>query len=220
LSDVEPVLHCVCVCDHVLQLRERSVQEYEGTLQTMLTWQPSTAQRFYLPGAPTHFPVAVQRQWHSMDLHSSSSSGSGSGSSNSGQGSAAAAGDEAGAAAVRQLSPEEQQTLEQLSNMMQQQLGQGLPDRAYRGERSLLLSTLSPQAAKERLGRWVGCCGEDYVTQLMTKEPTLLGHEPQVLLSTLEAVSSRLQLSPTVRSVCWCIRGARLLCLAFEVCCV
>jgi hypothetical protein len=177
----------------------------------MLSWQPSPAQRFYLPGAPTHFPVVVQRQWHSLGIHSSSSSSSSmspgtdasssSSTSSNGNGSAtAAAGDEAGAAAVRQLTPEEQRTLAQLSTMMQQQLGQGLPDRAFRGERSLLLSSLSPQAVKERLGRWVGCCGEDYVTQLMTKEPTLLGHEPQVLLSTLEAVSSRLQLSPTVRT--------------------
>jgi hypothetical protein len=32
----------------------------------------------------------------------------------------------------------------------------------------------------------------------MVKEPALLGHEPQVLLATLEAVSSQMQLTPKV----------------------
>lgn len=193
-----------------VQLRERSVREYEGTLQAMLAWQPSTPNRFYLPEAPTHFPVVVQRQWDALG-HSSSSSSDGSSSKSSSTAAASAAGqqqdslhqqqqqqDGAAAAAVRQLTAGEQQTLSRLSSTLQQQLGSGLPDRALRGERSVLLASLSPEAVRERLGRWVGCCGREYVGQLMVKEPTLLGHEPQVLLATLEAVSSQMQLTPKV----------------------
>lgn len=198
-------MFCLCV-----QLRERSVREYEGTLQAMLAWQPSTPNRFYLPEAPTHFPVVVQRQWDALG-HSSSSSSDGSSSKSSSTAAASAAGqqqdslhqqqqqqDGAAAAAVRQLTAGEQQTLSRLSSTLQQQLGSGLPDRALRGERSVLLASLSPEAVRERLGRWVGCCGREYVGQLMVKEPTLLGHEPQVLLATLEAVSSQMQLTPKV----------------------
>lgn len=101
-------------------------------------------------------------------------------------------------AALRQPSAEEQQMLDRISAVLQQQLGVGLPDRALRGERSVLIASLAPEAVKERLGAWVGCCGRDYVIQLMTKEPTLLGHEPKVLLNTLQAVSSLMQLSPQV----------------------
>jgi hypothetical protein len=198
-------MFCLCV-----QLRERSVREYEGTLQAMLAWQPSTPNRFYLPGAPTHFPVVVQRQWDAFGHSSSSSSDSSSSSSKSSSTAAASAAgqqqdslhqqqqDGAAAAAVRQLTAGEQQTLSRLSSTLQQQLGSGLPDRALRGERSVLLASLSPEAVRERLGRWVGCCGREYVGQLMVKEPTLLGHEPQVLLATLEAVSSQMQLTPKV----------------------
>lgn len=216
------------------------MREYEGTLQAMLTWQPSTPNRFYLPGAPTHFPVVVQRQWDALGHSASSSSSSTTDLSSSGssqQAAASTAGDQSlqqqqgGAPAtqqpepppVRQLTPDEQQTLARLSTVLQQQLGCGLPDRALRGERSLLLASLSPEAVRERVGRWVGCCGREYVGQLLVKEPTLLGHEPQVLLATLEAVNTQLRLTPKVRGAmsCSCSCGCRCretsleLCLAF-----
>lgn len=214
---------CVHACVHAsVQLRERSQREYEATLQSMLDWQPSTASRFYLPGAPTHLPVVVQQQWDALSsghftssesvtrAGSSSSSGTddasavaaaagvAGSSAAAAAGAAAEAAGEPAAAAVRQVSADEQQTLDRISSVMQQTLGVGLPDRALRGERSLLIASLSPDAVRERLGAWVGCCGRDYVAQLMTKEPTLLGHEPKVLLNTLQAVNSEMRLSPQV----------------------
>jgi hypothetical protein len=207
---------CLRSC-HAVQLRERSQREYESTLQSMLDWQPRTANRFYLPGAPTHLPVVVQRQWDALSsgklvssesaaAHAGSSSGAVTDDASTAAGAGTgAAGAEAGeaaaaAAAVRQVSPDEQQILQRISSVMQQTLGVPLPDRALRGERSLLIASLSPEAVRERLEAWVGCCGRDYVAQLMSKEPTLLGHEPKVLLNTLQAVSSEMQLSPQVGS--------------------
>lgn len=174
------------------------MREYEGTLQAMLAWQPSTPTRFYLPGAPTHFPVVVQRQWDALGHTASSTQQAATPAAGDQPLQDAAALQQPEPPAVRQLSLDEQQTLVRLSAVLQQQLGAGLPDRALRGERSLLLASLSPEAVRERLGRWVGCCGREYVGQLMGKEPTLLGHEPQVLLATLEAVNSHMQLTPKV----------------------
>lgn len=204
-----------------MQLRERSVREYEGTVQGMLEWQGSSSSnaeqpRYYLPGAPTHFPVVVQRQWDTLHTSSSSSSGRTSGSQGDDSSESTASPSShppAAAASVRQLSAEEQATLAGIDAVMQQQLGCALPARAYRGERSLLLASLSPQAIKDRVSRWVGCCGREFVVQLMTKEPMLLGHEPQVLLSTLEAVSSEMKLSPQVRRMDGYIHSRRLLLL-------
>jgi hypothetical protein len=183
---------------HVLravQLRERSQREYEVVLQAMLNWQPSTINRYYIPDAPPHFPVVVQRQWDALNSSSSSSS-----SSDLAPSAGAAA---AEPAVLRQPSAEDQQMLTRISGVLQQQLGVGLPDRALRGERSAVIVSLAPEAVKERLGAWVGCCGKDYVMQLMSKEPTLLGQEPKVLLSTLQAVSSLMQLSPQVGAGLW-----------------
>lgn len=196
------MLYAMSCC---LQLRERSQREYEATLQAMLDWQPRTTNRFYIPDVPSHFPVVVQRHWGELSgssaSASSSSASSTEGTSSSSENAAAAtAGEQPAAAAVRQPTPEEQQTLDRISAVMKQQLGVGLPERGLRGERSILIASLSPEAVKERLGAWVGCCGRDYVSQLMSKEPTLLAYEPKVLLNTLQAVSGVMQLSPQVGS--------------------
>jgi len=183
-----------------LQLHEKNMRDYEATVQAMTNWQ-STGTRFYLPGAPTHFPVVVQRQWATLS-HSPPTTTTTTSSSSAQATEADAKGAQQAAAetvaAVRQLSLEEQRALADISSVVQQQLGSGLPDRALRGERSLLLASLAPQAVKERLARWVAVCGKEYVAQLVMKEPTLLGHEPRVLLDTLEGVSQEMGLSTQV----------------------
>lgn len=172
------------------------MRDYEATVQAMTNWQ-SAGTRFYLPGAPTHFPVVVQRQWAILSHTPPTTSSSSTEADATGAQQATAE----PAAAVRQLSPEEQQALAGISSVVQQQLGSGLPDRALRGERSLLLGSLAPQAVKERLARWVAVCGKEFVSQLVMKEPTLLGHEPRVLLDTLEGISQEMGLSTQVGAV-------------------
>lgn len=178
---------------HAFQVRERTVHDYQASLDSIINWQPS-GQTLYIPDAPRHLPVAVQLTWQQ---HSSSATGS-----------TAAAGEDAAtpaASAARQLTHAEQQTLQQISSVVQQQLGHPLPDRAFVGERSFLLSSLAAAAVSERLKRWVGCCSKAYVSQLMTKEPCLLGQEPQVLLKTLEALNQQLQM-PTEQCVAFALK--------------
>jgi hypothetical protein len=199
----------------VLQLREKAVKDYEAALQHLLVWQPSTQQRLYLP-APSHLPVAVQRTWVTTPSSSSSSS----------EATAAAA-----ATSMRELSPEELRVLQQIDAMVVQQLGCSLPERAHRGERGHLLASLAAAAVRERLVRWAGCCGREYVVQLVTKEPSVLSLEPEVLLRTLEALSQEMQLTAEVCAygkaasgdrMCWmrCVSAAGVAAQrALQLCC-
>jgi hypothetical protein len=184
----------------LLQMRERTVRDYQACLDQLLTWQPA-GQALYIPGAPRHLPVAVQQSWLSSSS-SSSSSGLHVTEAPTDSATAAAAADSKPAWSP---SPEEQRTLQQISSAVQQQLGQPLPTRAFAGERGQLLSCLAAAAVSERLRRWVSCCGRGYVQQLVTKEPSLLAHEPQALLQTLEALNSVLEL-PTADCVAFALK--------------
>jgi hypothetical protein len=102
---------------------------------------------------------------------------------------------------VRELSRSERSTVQAVAAAVQQALGLPLPERGFRGGRGALLASLSPAAVKERVGRWVGCCGADFTRQLVSKEPTLLALEPDVLLATLEALNRHMELAPQARRV-------------------
>lgn len=154
------------------------MQEYQACLDRTLNWQ-GTGQYTYFPDAPRFLPVALQRNW----IPSSSSS-------------APDAADDSQAADTKLLSPSDTAAVKAINQIVTRQLGSGaaLPDRAFKGERGLYLASLSPQAAADRLKRWASCCGQEYVTQLIKREPCLLGLEPQALLKTLEALNRTLQL--------------------------
>eukprot|EP00775_Hariotina_reticulata_P010173 gene10173-10333_t len=191
------------------RVREKTVRDYQATLDQLLTWQ-GKAQRSYLP-APTHLPVAVQQHWTAAIAAVTSSSTVSSMHGSTMEPEEAAAPDKesapADAPAVKELSPEDQAVVRSINKVVQKQLGQSvqLPDRSLRGERGLLLAALSTAAVAERLRSWIACCGEAFVAQLMVKEPCLLAHEPQVLLKTLEGLNQQLRL-PTQGCVAYVLK--------------
>ncbi|KAF6256152.1 hypothetical protein COO60DRAFT_1640988 [Scenedesmus sp. NREL 46B-D3] len=183
----------------IRKMRERTVRDYQACLDQLLMWQPAGT-ALHIPGAPRHLPVAVQQAWTS-----SSSSSSSLPHADAPADSTAAAAAAAPSKPPWVAGPAEQRTLQQISAAVQQQLGQPLPTRAAAGERGQLLSCLAAAAVSERLQRWVACCGRAYAQQLIMREPSLLAHEPQALLQTLEALNSQLQL-PTEDCVAFALK--------------
>eukprot|EP00879_Flechtneria_rotunda_P023255 GHRR01024597.1.p1 GENE.GHRR01024597.1~~GHRR01024597.1.p1 ORF type:complete len:318 (-),score=93.41 GHRR01024597.1:789-1742(-) len=181
-------------CCHVLQLREKTETDYQQQLNQLLNWQ-GTGPRAYTTG-PSHLPVAVQHNWTSSTAASYSNS-----SSTQAQSIAAAEGKQSVSSdadvAPTQLTSEALGALQDINEVFKQQLGQPLPQKALRGERSGFLSCLAAPAVAERIRSWVACCSSSsYVAQLMLREPCLLGIEPQVLLNTLEGLNQGLGLTP------------------------
>jgi hypothetical protein len=188
-------------------MRERTVRDYQACLDQLLSWQPA-GQAVHIPGVPRHLPVAVQQSWISSSSNSSRERNPSMTEAPTDSPAAAAAA--ADTKPPWSPSPDEQRTLQQISTAVQQQLGQPLPTRAFAGERGQLLSCLAAAAVSERLRRWVSCCGKGYVQQLVTREPSLLAHEPQALLKTLEALNSVLEL-PTEDCVAFALKHVVLI---------
>lgn len=164
------------------RMRVRVIREYALALDGALDWQPDGRQ--YALDAPSHLPVAVQRDWTPQAIEG-----------------------------LPATTGEVSSVLSGMSAQVQRKLGITLPERALRGERGAMLVRLKPRDLEASLDAWVAVVGDDYVRQLVGVEPCVLAASPDDLLATLEALNLHAGLPPD-DAVAYALRHPALIGLA------